>query len=142
MPNGKDLDVIPPPSDVAPTNPDYRVGFGLVERPQSAQAEVPSEFLAEGLFTVPGVFQFREYAVDLVDGVTTEVELAGQTIDWAASEIQASGTYNYEFGVIRSFRLIGRVYSARQYTYLHGVFAIPDDGVTKSQSFTVRMKHF
>ncbi|MCA0360651.1 MAG: hypothetical protein LCH41_06325 [Armatimonadetes bacterium] len=142
MPNGYGVDIVPPPVDVNPTNPEYRFGLGMVEIVGQVGQELPGEIFTEGIVNFLGVAEFEEYALDIVDGVLTEVSLLDQTIDWGASEISRSGPFSFELGLIRFFRLIGKGYSERQYTYLRGEFAFLEDGVTKSQSFTVRMKHF
>lgn len=131
-----------PPVDISPLNDEFAVTIGLLECPETPTSLLPSSLLVEGVPSVQGPFRFTEFALDMVNGVLTEVDLGGQTIDWSLSQIASSGIHTYELGIFRKFRLQGKPYALRQYTFLRGEFSFLEDGVAKSDVFTVRMKHF
>jgi hypothetical protein len=142
MPNGIVPITTAPPADVPPTTPGYGVTIGAIEVRPNPRESIPSFLTEAGGAFFPTEFVFKEYAMDVVNGQVVEVSLAGETIDWAASQIQSSGSLQVQFGVSTFYALAGKTYTARQYTFLRLDLALDEQGSIKTGSFVVRMKHF
>ncbi len=130
-----------PPEDVAPTIEGYGTSIGVIEM-TLPESELPASLFEEGLPEFPITYEFEEYTLVLQGGSLTQIQLSGVTIDWAASDLAESGSFNGQFGVTTFYNLIGKEFSTFQYTYLRFACVLVENGVEKSDSWTVRMKHF
>jgi len=142
MPNGLGVDISAPPADVPPTTPGYGTRIGCIELAASPQAVIPANLLVAGGATFPAAYRFKEYRLIFDGNQVQELDISGETIDWAASELNQSGTLTLEFGISRFYALVGVEYRGDQYTYLRCEVAFLEDGISKSNSYVVRMKHF
>jgi hypothetical protein len=130
-----------PPEDVPPTTPGYSMSIGVTEL-TSPTGTIPTVLLEEGLTEYPVTYSLQEYALILQGDDLVRLPLSGLTIDWAASDIQESGSLLGRFGVTVHYDLVGKPFNTFQYTYLEFSCILVENGVPKSASWNVRMKHF
>ena len=130
-----------PPSNVAPTSAGYSASFGAVEVLQSMTQPVPSLVVGGQLPSYDLTYHFEEFYLEIQNGVVNKVDIAGQTIDWPASELNEDGTISVVLGVLRPYDLVGKSYLGQKYTFLSCDAVLIENGVPKPASWVVRMKH-
>ncbi|MBE9128311.1 hypothetical protein IQ258_19615 [Coleofasciculus sp. LEGE 07081] len=120
----------------------YAVTLGMVEALPAMQAPIPPELTGPSILTKNAAYSFQEFAVDDVNGTISNVNLAGETIDWSQSQLDSTGQVALELGIVRPYELKPKQYSERKYTFLSLALAYDDEGESKSLQWTVRMRHF
>ncbi len=130
-----------PPLNVAPTSAGYKVSFGALEQLSSTTDPVPAPMMGEGLPSFNFSYRFKEFFLEVQDEQLNSVDIAGQTIDWAASELNQEGTISVDLGIDRPYNLVGKSYTAQQYTFLSCEAVLMEGEVAKPVSWVVRMKH-
>ena len=130
-----------PPLNVAPTTAGYSVSFGALEQLSSMIQAIPMELEGEGIPSFNLTYYFEEFYLEVQNGDTVEVAIAGDTIDWQASELNQDGTITVELGVVRPYDLEGKSYLSHQFTFLRCNAILVENGVDKPVSWVVRMKH-
>ncbi|MCH8977731.1 MAG: hypothetical protein IH945_00610 [Armatimonadetes bacterium] len=95
----------------------------------------------EGLPSYNLTYHFEEFYLEVQAGAIVKVDIAGQTIDWAASEISQNGTISVNLGIDRPYDLVGKSLLGQQYTFLSCEVILVESGVPKPVSWVVRMKH-
>jgi hypothetical protein len=143
MPNGIIVVSNPPPADMSPmTSSSYGASIGAMEYLPTPGTQIPASLLLAGGSQYSGAYVFQEFGLDYDGNTVQVVDLAGQTIDWANSELQPAGNLSVQFGMQTFYQLKGLDYRARQFTYLRLIVGIDEDGLTKSNAWVIRMKHF
>ncbi|MCH7903839.1 MAG: hypothetical protein IH944_04640 [Armatimonadetes bacterium] len=130
-----------PPPNVAPTSAGYSTSFGAVEVLLSMTQPIPPLVDEGQLPSFNLTYHFEEFYLEIQNGVVNRVDIAGQTIDWSASELNQDGTISVDLGVIRPYDLVGKSYLGEKYTFLSCDAVLIENGVPKPVSWVVRMKH-
>ena len=130
-----------PPPNVAPTSAGYGVSFGALEELLSMTQPIPPLGEDGQLPAYDLTYHFEEFYLEIQNGVVNRVDIAGQTIDWSASELNQDGTISVDLGVLRPYDLVGKSYLGEKYTFLSCDGVLLENGVPKPVSWVVRMKH-